>query len=305
MMAAMPESRVLVAGATGQLGRVITRKLLAGGVPVRALARNRERLDLLATEGAEIAAVDLLDIKRVTEACRGIGQIVATANNFMGKGPTSPGKVDLTAYQNLCAAARNNGVRRIVYISFRGITAVESNDFFRLKWHIEDAIRRSQVPYVILRATAFMDIWIDGILVDGIRKKGVTTIFGDGTRAANYIAVDDVAAFAVTVLERPEVVNEVIDVGGPSNVSLNDLAGLLETRMGVPSKRRHIPVIAMQVLPVLVKPFNELTARLISVGLYAATRATPFPEWRKAADRFGVMPRTVEEYIAAKVGKAG
>lgn len=301
----MPESRVLVAGATGQLGRVITRKLLAGGVPVRALARNRERLDLLATEGAEIAAVDLLDIKRVTEACRGIGQIVATANNFMGKGPTSPGKVDLTAYQNLCAAARNNGVRRIVYISFRGITAVESNDFFRLKWHIEDAIRRSQVPYVILRATAFMDIWIDGILVDGIRKKGVTTIFGDGTRAANYIAVDDVAAFAVTVLERPEVVNEVIDVGGPSNVSLNDLAGLLETRMGVPSKRRHIPVIAMQVLPVLVKPFNELTARLISVGLYAATRATPFPEWRKAADRFGVMPRTVEEYIAAKVGKAG
>jgi NADH dehydrogenase len=133
----------------------------------------------------------------------------------------------------------------------------------------------------------------------------VTTIFGDGTRAANYIAVDDVAAFAVTVLERPEVVNEVIDVGGPSNVSLNDLAGLLETRMGVPSKRRHIPVIAMQVLPVLVKPFNELTARLISVGLYAATRATPFPEWRKAADRFGVMPRTVEEYIAAKVGKAG
>jgi NADH dehydrogenase len=223
----------------------------------------------------------------------------------MGKGPTSPGKVDLTAYQNLCAAARNNGVRRIVYISFRGITAVESNDFFRLKWHIEDAIRRSQVPYVILRATAFMDIWIDGILVDGIRKKGVTTIFGDGTRAANYIAVDDVAAFAVTVLERPEVVNEVIDVGGPSNVSLNDLAGLLETRMGVPSKRRHIPVIAMQVLPVLVKPFNELTGRLISVGLYAATRATPFPEWRKAADRFGVMPRTVEEYIAAKVGKAG
>ena len=36
----MTSSRVLVAGATGQLGRVITRKLLDSGVPVRALARN-------------------------------------------------------------------------------------------------------------------------------------------------------------------------------------------------------------------------------------------------------------------------
>ena len=40
----MNESRVLVAGATGQLGRVITRKLVASGANVRALARNREAL---------------------------------------------------------------------------------------------------------------------------------------------------------------------------------------------------------------------------------------------------------------------
>ena len=36
----MTDSRVLVAGATGQLGRVITRQLLDSGVKVRALARN-------------------------------------------------------------------------------------------------------------------------------------------------------------------------------------------------------------------------------------------------------------------------
>ena len=300
----MPESRVLVVGATGQLGQVITRKLLASGVPVRALARNREKLDALGKEGAEIAAVDLLDMKKVTEACRGVGQIVATANNFMGKGPTSPGKVDLTAYQNLCAAARNTGVQRIVYISFRGVSAVDSVDFFRLKWHIEDAIKRSQVPYVSLRPTAFMEVWIDGILADGIRKKGATPIFGDGTRVANYISIDDVATFAVKVLERPDVVKEVIDIGGPSNISLNDLAGLVEKALGVPSKRKHIPVLALQVLPFIVKPFNEVTARLMSIGLYAATKATPFPDWRTSADRFGVMPRTVEDYIAAKFGKS-
>ena len=99
-------SRVLVAGATGQLGRVIVHKLAAAGIPVRALARQAEALAALSAV-AEVAPVDLLDVPKLTEACRGIDQIVATANNNMGKGPTSPTRIDLHAYQNLCAAARN------------------------------------------------------------------------------------------------------------------------------------------------------------------------------------------------------
>jgi NADH dehydrogenase len=299
----MAESPILVVGATGQLGGVIARRLTASGVPIRALARNRQKLEPLAQAGAEIAAVDLLDLGRLTEACRGVGQIVATANNNMGKGPTSPGKVDLTAYQNLCAAARNTGVRRLTYVSYFGATPDVRVDIFRVKWYIGDAIKRSQVPYVILRPTAFMETWIDEILVDGIRKNGVTRIFGDGTAVNNYIAVDDVAAFAVKVLERGDIVKETIDLGGPSNVSMNDLATLVEQRLGVPSKRRHVPVMAMKLSPI-VKPFNEVTARLMSIGLHAATEVKPFPDWRKAADRFGVSPRTVEEYIAAKFGPA-
>lgn len=296
----MAESRVLVVGATGQLGQVITRKLLANAVPVRALARDREKLERIAKEGAEIAAVDLTNLAKVTDACRGVAQIVATANNALGKGPTSPGRVDMTGYQNLCAAARNTGVRRIVYVSFRGATPDVAVDYFRLKWHIEDAIRRSQVPYVILRPTAFMETWIDDILAAGIRNKGVAQVFGDGNRISNYIALDDVATFAVKVLERPDVVNEVIELGGPSDISMNNLAALLEKRLGVPAKRKHVPVMAMKLLGPVVKPFNEVAARLMSIGLYAATKAEPFPQWRKPAERFGVSPRTVEDYIAAK-----
>ena len=292
----MRESRVLVVGASGQLGRVIARKLMASGTRVRALARNRDKLED-AAPGAEIAAVDLRNVPALTEACRGVDQIVATANNNMGKGLNSPTRTDLPGYQNLCAAARNTGVRRLVYVSYRGVAQDAPVDIFRVKWYIEDAIRRSGVPHVMLRPTAFMDVWIDELLAKGIREKGVATIFGDGNTVANYIAVDDVAEFAVKILSRPDVVNEAVDAGGPSNVSQNELATLLERRLNRPSKRRHVPVVAMRLLPPIVKPFNEVTARLMTLGLYSATHAAPFPGWKASADRFGVAPRTVDTYI--------
>jgi NADH dehydrogenase len=293
----MPESRVLVVGATGLLGGVIARKLLAAGVPVRALGRNAEKLAPLGKAGAEVSAVDLMNLAKVTEACRGVGQIVATANNFMGSGATSPMKIDLTAYQNLCAATRNTGVRRLVYVSFRGVDQFAVVDYFRIKWYIEDAIRRSGVRYVMLRPTAFLDIWVDQILAPGIRNKGAATIFGPGTNLANYISVDDVAEFAVRILGREDIVNEAIEIGGPSNLSMNDLATLVERRFGKPARRKHIPVFAMKYLPPVVRLFNELAARLMTAGLYSATVSAPFSDWKKSADRFGVTPKTAEAYV--------
>lgn len=290
------ESRVLVVGATGQLGRVIVRKLIATGTKVRALARNQAALAPLAPQ-AEIAAVDLRDLPKLTEACRGVDQIVATANNNMGKGPNSPTRTDLSMYQNLCAAAGNTGVRRLIYVSYRGVAQDAPVDIFRVKWYIEDAIRRSGVPHVMLRPTAFMEIWIDEILAKGIREKGVATIFGDGRTVSNYIAIDDVAEFAVRILSRPEVANEAVEAGGPSNLSQNDLATLVERRLNRPAKRRHVPVVAMRLLPPIVRPFNELAARLMTLGLYSAAYATPFPGWKASADRFGIAPRSVETYL--------
>ena len=293
----------LVVGATGQLGRVIVAKLKTKAAPVRALARNATRLAEM-HPGLDTAAVDLLDVPRLTDACSGVDQIVATANNNMGSGANSPSRVDLAAYQNLCAAARTTGVRRLIYVSYRGVSRDAPVDIFRVKWYIEDAIRRSGLPYVMLRPTAFMDIWIDELLAKGMREKGVATIFGDGSRVSNYIAVADVAEFAVKMLAHPEVVNENVDAGGPSNVTQNHLASLVAERLNIKVKRRHVPIALMRVLPPVVRPFNELTARLMSLGLYSAAYAQPFHEWKASADRFGVQPRSVEEHINQQIERS-
>ncbi|HSA57203.1 MAG TPA: SDR family oxidoreductase [Gemmatimonadaceae bacterium] len=300
-MAAM--DRVLVAGATGMLGGVVARKLLAAGVPVRALGRNHERLDALAAAGAEISATDLLDAPAVARACEGIGQIFSTANNVMGAGSSSPMRVDVRAYRNLCAAAKAAGVRRIVHCSARDIGPDSPVDYFRVKHQVDEVIRQSGLPYVLIRPVAFMDIWIDGILAEGIRKNGTAILFGDGTRRSCYIAVDDVAEFAVRILAREDVRNEEVDVGGPSTVSYLELVSLLERSMGVPVKRKHVPTFMLHYVPLVIRPFNELAARLMRLGYFSALRDRVFPEWQASAERFGVSPGTVEAFVQERYGK--
>jgi uncharacterized protein YbjT (DUF2867 family) len=264
---------------------------------VRAVGRNARQLETLKAPGVELAPLDLMNLAALTEACRGVGQIVSTANNNMGKGVTSPTRIDLPVHQNLCAAARNAGVRRIVYVSAHGIDQDSPVDIFRVKWYIEDAIRRSGVRHVILRPTAFMDVWVDQLIAEPLQKQGTVRIFGPGTARMNYIAVEDVAEFVVKILAREEVVNEVVEIGGPSTMSMNEVATLVEKRLGRTGRRRHIPVFAMTLLPPVVRLFDERAARLMTLG-YFATIGSALPGWKHAADRFGVRPRTIEEYIA-------
>lgn len=291
------DSRILVAGSTGAVGAQVVRKLLAAGLSVRALGRNSEKLAGLAAAGAETVAADLLDRAAVVRACEGIAQIYSTANNVMGHGTSSPNRVDVKAHEALCDAARTTGVRRIVYLSARGMDGDGPVDFFRAKHAIEEVIRRSGVPWVMIRPGAFMETWV-GMIADGIRKNGTAVLFGDGRTVGNYIAIEDVAEFSVRILQHNDITNEAIDIGGPSSVAPDELVSLIERHLGVAARRRRIPVSVLWTAGLLLRPVNEVAARMMRMGYFAATRDGRFPEWVIAAERFGVTPISVETFVA-------
>jgi NADH dehydrogenase len=285
--------RVLVVGATGLLGGTITRRLVAKGRAVRVMVREPSRRSI---SGVEVVKGDLRDPASLRAAVEGVTQVLTTANSFSGRGATSPTKVDVPGYRALVAAAREAGVSRIVHTSAYGLTADSAVDYFRVKHQVDETIRTGGVPWVLLRPAAFIDVWM-GILAGGIARNGTATVFGDGTTVSNYIAVDDVAEFAVRVLERPEVRNEAIDLGGPSTLSAIDFAELVGRHQGRSVRIKHVPLPVLRFMPALVRPFNEFAARLMSMGYWSATRDRPLDHWRVAAERFGVVPMSVEQWL--------
>ncbi|MBK6843872.1 MAG: NmrA family NAD(P)-binding protein [Gemmatimonadetes bacterium] len=155
---------------------------------------------------------------------------------------------------------------------------------------------------MLLQPTAFMEVWVDLILAKPDAREGKAMLFGDGHQRANYIAIDDVAQVAVAILKRPEVQNEAIEIGGPSNVSMRTLVDLLERAMGITVKRKTVPMAVLRLVPPLLRPFNEVVARMMTFGAFAAGSDASFPRGQAAAERFGVTPRSVEAFIAERFG---
>ena len=289
---------ILVAGASGTLGSEIVKRLLQQGWRVRALSRDAAKLQPLAKLGAEPFAGDMLDRAAMDRACQGVSQIVSTANNFVGNGTRSPNRIDEPMYRTLGAAAKDAGVSRWVHVSARNLAPDSPVDFFRVKHRVESIVRDSGVPWVVVRPSAYMDIWT-GVLFGNVERPApVATIFGRGDRVVNYIAIKDVVSFVLAILGDANVQNETIDIGGPSEVNFIEFSEPIQRAMGVPAKRRHVPAPVLGIARYVARPFHEVAARFASMGYWTTLSDRRFPGWSEPAARFKVEPVTIEQFAA-------
>ena len=109
----------LVTGATGHIGNVLVRELLAGGQPVRALVRPGTMPHALAGLDVEIVPGDVLDSDSLVRAMRGVSQVYHLAARIsLAAGPdTETERVNLEGTNNVIAAMRRSGAARLVYAS--------------------------------------------------------------------------------------------------------------------------------------------------------------------------------------------
>ncbi len=110
---------ILVTGATGHIGNVLVRELLAGGQRVRALVRPGKMPIALAGLDVEIAPGDILDADSLEHAMQGVSQIYHLAARIsLTDGPDpETARVNLEGTQNVIAAMHRSGSARLVYAS--------------------------------------------------------------------------------------------------------------------------------------------------------------------------------------------
>jgi len=255
---------VLVAGGTGRLGTLVVERLVAQGRPVRVLTRDPGRAAHLPSV-AEVIQGDVRREDDVERATAGAGVVVSAVHGFAGPGKVSPDSIDRLGNANLVASAERNG-SDVVLLSVIGARADHPMELFRAKHAAEQRLIRSTVPWTIVGATAFLELWAT-IMGDSLRKSGKALVFGRGTNPINFVAVGDVAAYVETAVVNPAHRGQRIDVGGPENVTFDDLAGRVARALSRSARLRHIPRPMLRAMASLARPVSAVASRQASAAL--------------------------------------
>jgi uncharacterized protein YbjT (DUF2867 family) len=277
--------------------------VIARGIPVRVLTRDPQRARQRLGGSPDLIRADAQDPRTLDDAVQGVDAVVSAMTGF-GPGGAGPADVDYEGNRNLIKAAEVAGVRRFLLLSMHGAAANHPMQLLRMKHHAEEALRASRLDWVILRPNVLMELWA-GIIGDPIAKKGKATVFGRGDNPINFNSAKDVARFVELALFDPALSRTVLAVGGPENLSLNQVVAQIGQAANRKAAVRHVPVPLMRLSSLVLGPLKPDLSGLIQAGIAFDTvdmtfdaadlqRRFPQVELTRMADvvsqRFAVSP---------------
>ncbi|MET0897396.1 MAG: NAD(P)H-binding protein [Mycobacterium sp.] len=146
-----PQVQCLVTGSTGYIGGRLIPALLERGHKVRAMARTPEKLDDVPWRSdVEVVQADLSDPDSLKSACVGVDVVFYLAHS-MGTSDDFVAEEKKTA-ENVVAAAREAGVRRLVYLSGLHPAGVELSKHLESRTAVGDVLIESGIETVVLQA---------------------------------------------------------------------------------------------------------------------------------------------------------
>ena len=239
---------ILVAGATGVLGSEIVRRLTARGDQVRAMVRTTsapEKIEHLKMLGAEIVRADVKEPRTLLAACEGVSAVISTITTILTSQPgDSFEATDGEGNEALIDAAKKAGATKFVFVSF-DTSVTPDNPLSSAKRAVEEHLKSSGLDYTILHGSLFCESWL-GPMLFADPLAGTAKVYGEGTDKIRYVAVADVAEFAVQSLTAPIAHNATIDVGGPEEISQREAVRIFEEAYGKKFSVIEIPEAALE-----------------------------------------------------------
>jgi uncharacterized protein YbjT (DUF2867 family) len=228
-------NKVLLAGATGYLGRHIARELLKGSYLVRALARNPEKLKQDNIETTEILQAEITQPDSIKDCCKNIDVVISTVGITKQKDGLTYMDVDYQANMNLLQEAKKSRVKKFIYISvlngenFRNLKICEAKELF------VDQLIKSGLDYCIIRPNGFFS---DMTEFFAMAKKGRVYLFGDGELKMNPIHGEDLAVVCVDAIDKSDTE---IKAGGPETLTHSEIAKAAFEALRVTPTITYIP----------------------------------------------------------------
>lgn len=243
--------KVLLAGATGYLGHYIAEELVRRSIQAKIIARRPEKLEYLEGENREIIQAEVTQPKTLEGLFDGITTVISSIGITRQKDGLTYMDVDYQANLNLLNEAKKAGVRKFIYVSAINGDKYRHLKIFQAKEAFVDTLKTSGLDYTVMRPNGFFSDMRDFL---DMAKGGRVYLFGDGHYQMNPIHGEDLARVCVDAITSAE---QEIAVGGPDNLSQNELATLALKAWNKPIKITHLPDWIRRMTVGLVRTFTS------------------------------------------------
>lgn len=229
------ERLIVVAGATGQQGGAVLRRLQGKGWKLRGITRDpaKPAAQRLRAEGVEIVAANLDDRPSLDRALAGAYGLYSV-QTFREEGTTGEERQGKT----LADAAAAAGIQHVVYASVGGADKGTGIPHFESKWQIEEHSRSLGLPLTVLRPVFFMENFLS---FSGPRD-GVLAMALSADRPLPMIAVDDIGGIAALAFEqRQQFLHQALEIAG-DEMTLPQVAAVWTQVSGKPVRFQELPL---------------------------------------------------------------
>ena len=221
--------KLLVTGATGNVGSRVVQELQERGVPVRAFVRDHGKAQTMPGDGVELAVGDFGDPESVRRSMEGVEGVFLACSN-------QPRQVEYET--RVIDAAREAGVRRIVKLSALGAEIGAPVAFW--DWHarIEEHLQSSGIPSVVLRPGFSMANLLAS--AEAVQYTGKLFVPA-GEAGISMVHPQDVAAVASVALIGDGHEGETYTLTGPEAITFEGVAGHLSEAVGREIEYLNVP----------------------------------------------------------------
>lgn len=234
-LAALAQDKIIVSGASGQLGSLVIEELVARGVAPENLilvsrTPNTDHLQSFAAKGASVRFGDFNEPESLDAAYRGGTRMLLISINSGGGNRPELHNVAIEA-------AARAGVKQIAYTSYVNADRNDASTIAVDHRRTEIYLQESGVAWTMLRNQIYADGLVDQAVMI-VRDGGLVTHTPDARVA--YVTREDCAAAAAAVLVTPGHENRAYNITGPDAVGPRELVALASEISG-----KHVELLAL------------------------------------------------------------
>lgn len=226
---AMNTKLYVVTGVSGRTGAAAARELLNAGKRIRVVVRDKEKGDIWAKQGAEVAIADLTDTSSLYNALSGAdGAYIVSPPQYSSDNLFA--QADSMA-RSIAEAATRTQLPKLVALSSIGAEQPSGTGWIAMNRLLEQHLSQTELPITFLRAAYFMENWSQLAQIASTQGKLPSFLF-PLSRKIPMIATEDIGLIAAEALCEDWDGRRIIELEGPAMYSPNEVAMYLTQALG-------------------------------------------------------------------------